>query len=144
MKCFLQKQEVLHLIGNRNFFRQCSLVTISLENIYMNVLKWKFNWDKYISSKTIIIAKAVETILIIASITSVKNHGIVDYPKLEGIHKDHQVQLPAPPSATQNPNLISESGVQMLLELQQLGAVLIAPRNLFHAQEQALWCRTFS
>ena len=34
---------------------------------------------------------------------------ITEHPKLEGTHKDHQVQVPAPFSTTQNPNPMSES-----------------------------------
>uniref|UniRef100_A0A8V1AG12 LSM7 homolog, U6 small nuclear RNA and mRNA degradation associated n=1 Tax=Gallus gallus TaxID=9031 RepID=A0A8V1AG12_CHICK len=51
--------------------------------------------------------------------------GTIEYMReclqLEVTHKDHQVQLLVPRSTTQNPNPVSESVVQRLLE--QLGAV---------------------
>jgi len=43
-----------------------------------------------------------------------KLHRVIE---LEGTHMDHWVQLPASHSTTQNPNLMSESAVQMLPEL---------------------------
>ena len=48
-------------------------------------------------------------------------HKIIECLQLEVTHKDHQVQLLVPRSTTQNPNPVSESVVQRLLE--QLGAV---------------------
>ena len=47
-----------------------------------------------------------------------KTYKIIKHLKLEGPHKDHWVQLPAPHTTIQNPNPISESGVQTLLEPQ--------------------------
>jgi len=61
------------------------------------------------------------------------SHKIIEYPKWEGAYKDDQVQLLAPHSTAQNSNPMSESGVQMLLELQQLGVLPTAMGNLFHA-----------
>jgi len=58
---------------------------------------------------------------------------IKEYPQLEGTHKDHWVQLLAPHSTTQNSNPMSESGVQTLLELQQLEAIPTALGSLFRA-----------
>jgi len=46
---------------------------------------------------------------------------------------DHEVQLWAPQRTTQNSNPVLESIVQMLLELQQVGAMTTAPRRLFCA-----------
>jgi len=48
-------------------------------------------------------------------------HKESEYPKLEGTHEDHWVQLPAPLSTTQNPSSLSEHAVQTFLELQHLG-----------------------
>ena len=45
------------------------------------------------------------------------DHRIVEYPELEGAHKDHVLQLLAPHRTTRNSYHISESVVQMLLEL---------------------------
>ena len=50
-----------------------------------------------------------------------RNHRIIEYPKLEGTHKDHRVQLLAPHSTTQKSDHTTESVVQTLLELWQLG-----------------------
>lgn len=50
---------------------------------------------------------------------------IMQYSELEGIHKDHPVQLPAPHSTTQVSNPMSESTVQMLLELRQIGPMTL-------------------
>lgn len=58
-----------------------------------------------------------------------QNYKIIEYPYLEGIHKDHQAQLPAPNSTTQNSNPMSESIAHTLFELRQLGAV---PTSLRH------------
>jgi len=70
-----------------------------------------------------------------AIVTDLRFHRIIEYSELEGTHKDHQVQLPAPLSRpTSNPNPMSESIVQMLLELQQLEAMPIALGSLCHAQ----------
>lgn len=44
------------------------------------------------------------------------SHRIIDYPKLEGTHKDHRVQLLAPHRTTQKSNSMCESAVQILLE----------------------------
>jgi len=52
---------------------------------------------------------------------------------LDGTHKVHQVQIPALHSTTQNSDHMSESGVQTLLELQQLNAVPTALGSPFHA-----------
>lgn len=51
------------------------------------------------------------------------NHRIIEHPELEGIHKDQQIQLPAPDGTTQKSDCMTEGIVQTLLELQQLGAV---------------------
>ena len=59
------------------------------------------------------------------------NHQIAEYPKLEGTHKDHQVQLLAPHKTTQKSGHKSGSLVQTLLELWQLGAVTTALPSLF-------------
>ena len=48
---------------------------------------------------------------------------IIEYPELEGTHKDHQVQLLASQRTTQNSNTMSESTVLILLELHALGAL---------------------
>jgi len=45
---------------------------------------------------------------------------IIQYPQLEGTHKDHWVQLWAPHRTTQNPTPMPKSTVKMLLALQQL------------------------
>lgn len=55
---------------------------------------------------------------------------IIEYPMLEGILKDHQVQPLSPHMATQKSDHLSENTVQMLLEL-QLCAVTTAPESLF-------------
>jgi len=60
------------------------------------------------------------------------NHGVTEYPDLEGTYKDHQVQLPVPHRTPQNLNPMSESIVQMLLELQQLVVMTTALGSLFH------------
>jgi len=46
---------------------------------------------------------------------------IMEYPKLEGTHSDHQVQPVASHSTTQNPNPMSESSDQTLPELRHSG-----------------------
>lgn len=46
-----------------------------------------------------------------------ENHRIIKYPKLNGTHKVHQVQLLAPHGTTQKLDHMPESGVQILLEL---------------------------
>lgn len=61
-------------------------------------------------------------------------HKIVEYLELEGSCKRNQVQTLFPHSANQNSNLVSESVVQMLLDLQQLRAVPTFPGSLLHAQ----------
>ena len=38
-------------------------------------------------------------------------HRSVEYPELEGTHRDHWVQLPAPHITTQNPNLMPGSTI---------------------------------
>lgn len=43
---------------------------------------------------------------------------IIEYPKLEWIHKDSWVQLMAPRGTTQKSDRVSESNTQMLFELQ--------------------------
>lgn len=50
-------------------------------------------------------------------------HRIVESPELEGTHNSHHVQLLAPHGTIQNTNLIPESTLQTLLEIQHLGAV---------------------
>jgi len=55
-----------------------------------------------------------------------RSHTITEYPKLDGTHKDHRVQLLPPHRTTQKSNSMSESTVQTLLELQQLTAVTTA------------------
>ena len=70
----------------------------------------------------------------------ITKHRIVEYPQLEGTHKDHCVQLQAPHSSTQNPNPTSESAVQTLLELQNFRAVTIALCSLPQSPT-TLWCR---
>ena len=42
----------------------------------------------------------------------------MEYPELEGTHRDHGVKLLAPHRTTQNPNPVSESTVQMLQSTQ--------------------------
>jgi len=59
------------------------------------------------------------------------NHRIIEYPELEGIHKENRVQLLDPHGTTQKPNNISESFVQMLLKLFRLGAMTPALGRLF-------------
>lgn len=56
-------------------------------------------------------------------------HRLIEYPKLERIHKDHLVQ--APQRTTQKLDLMSESVVQTLLELWQPGAVITVLGSLF-------------
>lgn len=51
------------------------------------------------------------------------NDRIIEHPELEGTHKDQRVQLLAPHSATGKFSHLLETVVQMLLELQQLGAL---------------------
>lgn len=46
-------------------------------------------------------------------------HRIIEYPKLEGSHKDHGVQFLALHSTTQKSNHVSETNVQTLLEFCQ-------------------------
>jgi len=58
---------------------------------------------------------------------------IIEYPNLEGTHKDRCVQLLALHSTTQNSTPMSESSVQMLLELWQISALPAALGSLFHA-----------
>jgi len=48
-------------------------------------------------------------------------HRIVKSPKLKGPHQDYPVQLLVLHSTTQNPNPMSQSSVQMSLELHHLG-----------------------
>lgn len=63
---------------------------------------------------------------------------------LEGTHKDHQIKLLALQRTTWNPNSISKSSVQALLELWHPGAVTLGLTlgSLFHAYPP-LW-RAFS
>ena len=61
------------------------------------------------------------------------NHRATEYPELQGTLKDHQIQLPSTRRTTQNSNPTSESDIQMLLELRQLGAVPSALGSPFHA-----------
>ena len=56
---------------------------------------------------------------------------IIEYPKLEGTHKAHRAQPLAPHRSTQKSDHMTESVVQMLLELQQLVAMTTALRSLF-------------
>lgn len=56
---------------------------------------------------------------------------MTEHPKLEGANKDHGVQLLAPHRITQKSDFMSESVVQMLLQLWQLGAMIL--ESLFHA-----------
>ena len=42
---------------------------------------------------------------------------IIEYPELEGAHKNHEVRLVAPHGTTQKSDHVSESSVEMLLEL---------------------------
>lgn len=55
-------------------------------------------------------------------------HKIIKHPKLEGTCKDHQFQLLAPKNQTLCLRTLSK-----YFEFQQLGAVPIALRSLFHA-----------
>ena len=55
-----------------------------------------------------------------------KMQRIIEYPELEGIHRDYRVQLLAPHRTTQKSNHISESIVQTLLELRHGVKVEIA------------------
>ena len=57
---------------------------------------------------------------------------MIEYPELEGTHRDHWVQLLALHRTTQNSNPMPESGIQMLLEFWQLGTVPTALGSLFH------------
>ena len=57
----------------------------------------------------------------------------MEYPKLEGTHKNHRVQLLALHRTNQNPNPMSESVVPVVLELRQLGAVPAALGSLLCA-----------
>ena len=57
----------------------------------------------------------------------------MEYPKLEGTHKNHRVQLLALHRTNQNPNPMSESVVPVVLELRQLGAVPAAMGSLLCA-----------
>jgi len=61
------------------------------------------------------------------------NNRSIEYPNLEGTHKDHSVQTLLPHKTTQKPNPMSEGIVQMLLELWQLRAVPTALGSPFHA-----------
>lgn len=75
--------------------------------------------------------------------------------KLEGTHKGHWVQLQAPHSTTQKSHQISESIVQMLLELWQLCAMTASLgtlfqclatfmlKNLFLVSNLNLFCHSF-
>ena len=58
-------------------------------------------------------------------------HRIIECLKLKGAHKDHQVQLLAPPGTTEKLNPMSESVIQILLEFWQLGAVPTACGSLY-------------
>ena len=62
-----------------------------------------------------------------------------EYSELEETRGDHQVHLLAPHSTTQNSNIMSETTVQTLLELQQLGAM--TQPWAAHSMPTALWCR---
>ena len=63
-----------------------------------------------------------------------QRHRIIEYPELEGTHKDQRVQHLAPHRTTPSPNPMSESSVQMFHELQQLEAVPTdCPGSPFHA-----------
>ena len=50
------------------------------------------------------------------------DHRAIEYPALEGIYEGHQVQ-PSPTQQHPSPNPTAESGVPVLPELRQLGAV---------------------
>ena len=67
-----------------------------------------------------------------------ENHRITEHPKLEGTYEDHGVQLLAPCSTTQNSNPTSEGIIQMLLQLQQFGAVITALGSLVQCSA-VLW-----
>lgn len=69
-------------------------------------------------------------------------HRITEYPKSNGTHKDHYVQPLGPSGTTQSSKHVSESIVQKLPKVQQLGAVPAALDSLSHAH--LLQCRTFS
>ena len=58
---------------------------------------------------------------------------VIEYPELEGTHKDHRVQLLALHRTTQKPDCMSESTVETLLELWHLGAMPTALGSPFHA-----------
>jgi len=62
-------------------------------------------------------------------------HRIVESPELEGTHNSHHVQLLAPHGTIQKSTPVSESIVQILLELQLLGAVTAARSSPFHAHQ---------
>lgn len=63
-------------------------------------------------------------------------HRIIEYPTLEGMHRDHWVQILPP-------HPMFDSVVQMLPELLQLGAMTTALGSLFHAHHTTLWWKTF-
>jgi len=53
-----------------------------------------------------------------------------EYYQLKGTHRDHWIQTPVPHRTTQKSNHISECIVQMLLEFQQLSAMITAQGSL--------------
>lgn len=61
-----------------------------------------------------------------------------EYSELEETRGDHQVHLLAPHSTTQNSNIMSETTVQTLLELQQLDELQPQPLP-WRAYLQKLW-----
>lgn len=65
-------------------------------------------------------------------------HRIIKYAELEETHKDHQIQVLAPQRTTQNSNRVSESIVQMLLDLWRFTAATAALGNHFPVPSHSL------
>jgi len=67
-------------------------------------------------------------------------HRIIGYSKLEGTNLDHWTQLPTPHRTTQSSDHMSESIIQMLLELHQTLCHDHFPEKLFYAWLPILGC----
>lgn len=66
-------------------------------------------------------------------------HRIIEYFKLKGAHKGHQVQLLGPPSSTEKLNPVSESVIEILIEFRELG-VLPTARGSLYIYICMYWC----
>ena len=66
------------------------------------------------------------------------NHRNLEYPEFERSHEAHQFQIRAPHRITKKSNLVSESIIEILLEIQQLEAVTTALGSLLQCPT-TLW-----